>query len=66
MRNLARLSNAANRLEAQKDWERMVARARAVGLDPKPYTPDASAGWRTIDRAIAKLRPLIEAEERQQ
>jgi len=59
MRNLTRLTNAANRLEAWRDWKSLEAEAIANGIDPAPYRPSTDAGWRKIDRAIARLRALV-------
>jgi len=59
MRNLSRITNYCNRQEAWKDWNRIVAAADhfygAHNLVETLKPPD-NAGWKTIDRAIAKLR----------
>lgn len=64
MRNLARLTNAANRLEAWKDWNKIALAAlneHGIPLETiKALKPPDKAGWKTIDKQIAELRNLIE------
>jgi hypothetical protein len=61
-RNLARLTNAANRIEAWKDWDRIVSIALERGMSEErlhEYYPGDLAGWRRIDRAIHMIRESI-------
>jgi len=61
-RNLARLTNAANRIQAWHDWNALAEKARKIGLSDatiEQLAPPAGAGWRKIDRHIAKLRDAI-------
>ena len=59
MRNLAKYTNYYNHKEALKDWERLANNTihfyggnnLVEALKPPEY-----AGWRTIDKCIAKLR----------
>ena len=58
VKNLACLTNAANRLEAWKDWDAIAIFAEendqtALALAHKPPN---DAGWRKIDKALAGLR----------
>jgi hypothetical protein len=64
MRNLARLTNAANRIEAWRDWQRMVEQAEAAGHADliKRYQPLQDAGWRMIDKAIAHVRDGLKTQ----
>lgn len=59
MRNLARINNYYNTIEARRDWQRIAATA-----DPyiaALFAPPADAGWRTIDKCIANLREAMQA-----
>jgi hypothetical protein len=50
-----------NKLEAWRDWDAMVQRAGNVSVhELARIAPKPTAGWKTIDNAIAKLRKLIE------
>jgi len=62
MRNLARLTNAANRIEAIKDWNAIAIKAYDVGRNDlvKKHKPPNNAGWRKIDKCIAALRNDLE------
>lgn len=68
MRNLARLTNAANRIQARKDWDELEKQASAIGLVYVAYglRPASNAGWRKIDNQIAKLRQAIIEQMAQQ
>jgi len=60
-RGLAKATNYYNRLEAWRDFRLIYANAVAIGLGDQAiefYPPD-DAGWRTIDKSIAKIRELI-------
>jgi len=59
MRNLLRISNYFNRQEAVKDWLRLADNAiHFYGGNNlvEAMKPPKDAGWRTIDKHIAKLR----------
>lgn len=62
MRNLARMTNYWNRVEAWKDWNALAEQARQRGHGDlvDQFQPPANAGWRKIDKAIAKLREAME------
>lgn len=64
MRNFYRINNYFNKEEAWKDWIHISQQARAAGktMLAKKYRPALSAGWRTIDKKIAKLRAALEAD----
>lgn len=63
MRNLARISNYYNRIQAQADFEELAVRAIAIGLQESvnKHRPPAGAGWRKIDKCIAALRRDMES-----
>lgn len=63
MRNFARINNYYNRIEAQKDWNELAEQARAQGrIDlVEKHQPAQDAGWRVIDKRIAKLRKELNA-----
>lgn len=65
MRNIARINNYYNRIEALRDWRSMADRAIAAGRADlvEMHAPAANAGWRTIDKAIAALRAAMADEE---
>ena len=65
MRNIARINNYCNRLEAWRDWGRIAGQARHAGRDDlvEKYQPAEDAGWRKIDKAIAKLREELQENE---
>ncbi len=65
MRNLARLTNAANRIEAWRDWQKLAQEAADAGRADvvSMYAPREDAGWRMIDRRIAALRKALGGEQ---
>ena len=65
-RGLRKLTERANTLQAWEDWEKLAC--QAVGLDFEEYQidePVPQAGWRTIDKHIAKLRLKIQRHQAQ-
>lgn len=60
---LKRLTNAANRIEAWKDWDREKERAWSLGLGNlvARYAPRPGYGWKRIDDCTAALRTAISA-----
>lgn len=64
MRNFARINNYYNKQAAWKDWLELSKRAHQLGLSKEVKTlhPKVNAGWRSIDKATAALRGVIEAE----
>lgn len=62
-RGLKRLTNAANRLEAWKDFDKVKAHAWDVGLGNlvAAHTPKPGYGWKRIDACTAALRTAISA-----
>ena len=63
MRNLLRITNYYNRLEAWRDWEAILQKASSVPVDViAKIAPKPESGWRKIDKAIAKLREEIEKQ----
>lgn len=65
MRNLARLTNAANRIEAWNDWHKIAYQAMGAGRRDlvTKHQPPGNAGWRKIDKCIAALRADLESSE---
>ena len=62
MRNLSRITNYYNRLEAWKLWRATEQEAIEQGVSAqaiKKIAPMNGAGWRIIDQATNKLRELI-------
>ena len=58
-KGLAKATNYYNRLEALRDWQRVCQDARKIGMSEEEigqYAPPDGAGWKTIDKHIAKLR----------
>jgi hypothetical protein len=51
-----------NNVEARKDWNKLAITASEAGHTElaEQYKPALSAGWRTIDKCIAKLRDALE------
>jgi hypothetical protein len=64
MRNLNRITNYYNRVEAWKDWKRAADEALRLGLveEVKRLRPADDAPWRKIDRSTAALKEIIEKE----
>ena len=64
MRNLARLNNAANRIAALNDWNALSAKALEMDRPDlvAKHIPHENAGWRKIDKQIAKLRDALGGE----
>lgn len=62
MRNLSRITNYYNRLQAQADWRKLADQATAAGHADlaQRYQPPADAGWRKIDHCIDQLREALE------
>lgn len=62
MQGLYRATGYWNTVEARKDWTRIEEQATELGLANKAeeLKPAATAGWRTIDKSIAKLRAHIQ------
>lgn len=58
MRNFARITNYYNRLEAVNDWLELCRKVIAAGYPELTVknAPPEGAGWRKIDKHIAKLR----------
>lgn len=54
-------TNYYNRIEAWKDWQRL---ARQYPELAKQFQPAQDAGWKTIDRQIAKLRAAAEEQSK--
>ncbi len=60
---LNKATNYYNRLEAWRDWNALAKKIAVAGygdlvLDNEP---PAGAGWRKVDKCIAKLRAEFEA-----
>ena len=66
-RGLIKLTNMANTLQAREDWARLAAKAQQMGLSGEAarLAPPSDAGWRTIDKRIAKLRKAMEENDEQ-
>jgi hypothetical protein len=64
MRNLARISNYYNRLEAWRDWRLLAQEVAGDGYPElvEKYRPPEDAGWRKIDKAIVALRKEWQAQ----
>ena len=63
-RGLIRATNYYNKIEAWNDWRKMAQRAIDAGKAElaEKYQPKPDAGWRTIDKCIAKVRAELEAQ----
>lgn len=60
MRNLSRISNYWNRVEAWRDWNTEVKHAIANNVPYGDIAPvEGETSWRKIDKALAKLRARI-------
>lgn len=55
MKGLMKVHHAAQTQAAWRDWRRLAAEARAMGIDPTPFEPKPDAGWRTIDHQYDRL-----------
>ena len=65
-RGLLKLSNAANTIEARKDFAKLITIAKEQSkshLAVKYMYPE-DAGWRVIDKHIAKLRAALQEDEK--
>jgi hypothetical protein len=60
MRNFLRINNYYNRLEAWKDWNALAQKYPGLA---KHFQPPDDAGWKKIDKAIARLKAAIKREE---
>ena len=63
-KGLLKLSNAANNIEARKDFAKLITIAKEQGkshLAVKHMYPD-DAGWRVIDKHLKRLREALRAE----
>jgi len=62
MRGLYKVTGYWNTVEALKDWARIEEQAISIGLGDEATNlrPATDAGWRTIDKQIAKLRAIIQ------
>ena len=64
-RGLAKLNGIANTLQAWEDYEKLACEAVDLGLeDYEIDAPPPQAGWRTIDKHIAKLRAKMEKRQK--
>lgn len=62
-KGLLKLSNAANIIEAKRDFARLATQAINAGhvrLVREHFYPEG-AGWRVIDKCIARLRVALKA-----
>lgn len=59
-RGLIKATAYYNNIEARKDWARIAAQYPAIAAR---FAPPENAGWRKIDRAIAKVRVAVEKEK---
>lgn len=59
---LWKVHHAVNNRMARLDWEYILAEACKYGLREaaEKLAPPEDAGWRKIDKQIAKLRPIVE------
>ena len=57
-RGLIKATNYWNNVEAWRDWKALSAKAVDMGMAEivRKYEPTPDAGWRRIDKALAKLR----------
>lgn len=62
IRNFSRINNYYNRLEATNDWLKLCQEVIAAGYSELTVknAPPEGAGWRKIDKCIAKLRKEFE------
>lgn len=63
MRNLNRITNYYNKIEAWKDWNHLAFEVGKAGYPDlvQKYYPGEDAGWRKIDNRTAKLRAEFQA-----
>ena len=61
MRGLYKATGYYNTLQAKEDWRALEQQAIAAGLADiaQELRPLDNAGWRTIDKQIARLRTYI-------
>lgn len=52
-RGLIKATAYYNNIEARKDWEKIAAQYPDIAAR---FAPPENAGWRKIDKAIAKVR----------
>jgi len=58
---LIKLTAVANTLQAWEDWEKLACEAVDLGMEEQEIDdPPPQAGWRAIDKHIAKLRKQID------
>ena len=62
-RGLLKASAYYNNLEARKDWAKIAKKYPEIAVK---FAPPAGAGFRKIDKCIAKVRAAIEEEPPQQ
>jgi len=62
MRNFARINNYYNRIQAQADFDKLAKRLSHAGYSGlvEKHMPPEGAGWRKIDKCIARLRKEIQ------
>lgn len=60
-RGLIKLTAIANNMAAWDDWAAIAAQYPEVAMK---YTPPEGAGWRVVDKAIAKVRAEIISKEK--
>ena len=65
MRNLARLTYAANKAQAWADWDALVIEAENMGKFGLVcgLEPDSSASIKHIDKAISLLRSALQSSD---
>ena len=66
MRNISRINNYYNRIEALKDWKKLAAECTRAGHEDlvKQFTPPDGSGWKTIDYRIGRLRKAVAEREK--
>jgi len=62
-RGLIKLTAVANTIEAWRDWDKLKQDALDMGISQQDIfriAPKTGDGWRKVDRAISKLRKIME------
>jgi hypothetical protein len=65
-KGLAKATSYYNQLAAKGDWQKLAAEMTAAGFADlvAECQPPEGAGWRKIDRAIARLKAAVAARQK--
>jgi hypothetical protein len=64
-KGFAKATNYYNRLEAWNDWRKLAAQATQAGFGElvTRHQPPEGAGWRRVDKHIARLKAALAAQQ---